>query len=89
MEGKESTTAYAMSWLNAFPDARITIHDEIRPGRLDRAAVHVRGYARGHARHACGRDRADARRLTGRGAQRLRIEGDVLAETHLYSTRFR
>src|ERR671936_2869311 len=29
LEGREPATQYAMAWLNAFPDARITVHHEL------------------------------------------------------------
>src|SRR5690348_5789186 len=32
LEGREPTTQYAMEWLNAFPDARLIVHNEIVAG---------------------------------------------------------
>ena len=32
LEGREATTGYAMGWLHAFPDARLTVHNEIASG---------------------------------------------------------
>src|ERR671934_1150526 len=32
IEGREATTQYAMAWLNAFPDARIAVNNELVAG---------------------------------------------------------
>src|SRR3546814_10208246 len=32
LEGRESATQYAMAWLNAFPDARITVNNQLVAG---------------------------------------------------------
>ena len=32
VEGREPTTQYAMAWLRAFPDARLTVHNELVDG---------------------------------------------------------
>src|SRR5438270_8495968 len=32
LEGRDATTGYAMDWLNAFPDARINVHNELVAG---------------------------------------------------------
>ncbi|MCA1680368.1 MAG: ester cyclase, partial [Actinobacteria bacterium] len=32
LEGQEAVTAYAMNWLNAFSDARVTVQTEIAEG---------------------------------------------------------
>src|SRR6185369_17277812 len=32
IEGREPATQYAMAWLNAFPDARLTVHNEVVAG---------------------------------------------------------
>ena len=32
IEGREPATQYAMAWLNAFPDARLTVHNQLETG---------------------------------------------------------
>ena len=32
LEGRDAVTEYAMAWLRAFPDAHITIHNELVAG---------------------------------------------------------
>jgi predicted ester cyclase len=32
VQGREPSTQYAMAWLNAFPDAKITVHNEFAAG---------------------------------------------------------
>jgi predicted ester cyclase len=84
VEGKQPTTAYAMSWLNAFPDARITVHNEIVDGAWVAQRFTFEGTHEGILASPAGEIPPTHRRLTGRGAQLLRVEGDAVAETHLY-----
>ena len=32
LQGRDAATEYAMSWLNAFPDARVTVQHEVSAG---------------------------------------------------------
>lgn len=84
VEGTEATTAYAMGWLNAFPDARITVHDELVDGDWVAQRFTFEGTHEATLPSPAGDVPATHRRLTGRGAQLLRVEGDHVAETHLY-----
>jgi predicted ester cyclase len=84
LEGKEATTAYAMGWLNAFPDARITVHDEIVEGDWVAQRFTFDGTHEGTLQSPAGEIPATHRRLAGRGTQLIRVEGDTVAETHLY-----
>jgi predicted ester cyclase len=84
LEGKEATTAYAMSWLNAFPDARITVHNDIVEGDWVAQRFTFEGTHDGTLQSPAGEIPATNRRLTGRGTQLMRVEGDAVAETQLY-----
>jgi predicted ester cyclase len=84
MDGKEGTTAYAMSWLNAFSDARVTVHTEIVEGDWVAQRFTFEGTHDGTLNSPAGEIPPTHRRLTGRGVQLLRVEGDAVAETHLY-----
>jgi steroid delta-isomerase-like uncharacterized protein len=84
LEGRDAATEYAMSWVRAFPDARLTVHNEFGAG--DRV-VHEFTFEGTHTDTLVGPEGeipATNRRLAGRGVEVLRIEGDRLAELHLY-----
>ena len=84
VEGKEPSTAYAMSWLNAFPDARITVHGEIVDGDWVAQRFTFEGTHEGTLASPAGEIPPTHRRLTGRGAQLIHVQGDEVTETHLY-----
>ena len=84
VEGKEAVTGYAMSWLNAFPDAKITIHTEIADGDWVAQRFTFEGTHDGVLNSPAGEIPPTHRRLSGRGAQIFRVEGQVVVETQLY-----
>jgi predicted ester cyclase len=84
LEGQEAATAYAMSWLNAFSDARVTVQTEIADGDWVAQRFTFEGTHDGTLNSPQGEIPPTNRRLTGRGVQLLRIEGDAVAETQLY-----
>lgn len=84
IEGTEGTTAYAMSWLNAFSDARVTVHTEIVEGDWVAQRFTFEGTHDGTLNSPAGEIPPTHRRLTGRGVQLLRVEDDTIAETQLY-----
>jgi len=84
LRGADAMTEYAMSWLRAFPDARMTVHNSVMSegwavqeftfeGTHDEALVGPGGEIPATHRH-----------LAGRGVQLLRIEGDKIADSRLY-----
>jgi steroid delta-isomerase-like uncharacterized protein len=82
--GREATTQYAMGWLRAFPDGRLTVHNELE---ADTTVVQEFTFEGTHEDTLSGPARdvpATHRRLTGRGVQILRIEDGLVAETRLY-----
>ena len=84
LEGREAATQYAMAWLNAFPDATLTIHNELEAGDWVVQEFTFEGTHTSTLPTPAGDIPATNRRLSGRGVQILRIEGDAVAETRLY-----
>ena len=84
LEGAEGVTKYAMTWLNAFPDARTTVRHEMEAGDWVVQEFTFEGTHQGTLSSPAGDIPATNRSLSGRGVQLLRIQGDKLAETHLY-----
>jgi steroid delta-isomerase-like uncharacterized protein len=84
LEGADAATEYAMSWLRAFPDGAITVQNEFSAGDW---VVHEFVFTGTHDETLVGPEGeipATHRRLAGRGVEVLRIEGDRVAEDHLY-----
>jgi len=84
LEGREAATAYAMSWVNAFGDARVTVHDEFVAGDWVVQEFVFEGTHTAPLQTPAGEVPATNRQLRGRAAQILRIEGDAIADTRLY-----
>jgi predicted ester cyclase len=84
VEGKDAVTAYGMSWLNAFSDARITIHTEIVEGDWVAQRFTFEGTHDGTLSSPAGEIPPTNRQLVGRGVQVLRVEGGAVVETQLY-----
>lgn len=84
VEGRDAVTAYAMAWVNAFPDARLTVHNEIVDGDWVAQQFTFEGAHEGVLASPMGEIPATHRRLTGRGVQIFRVEGDTVTETQLY-----
>jgi predicted ester cyclase len=84
LEGRDATTDYAMGWLNAFPDARLTVTNEVGNGDWIAQEFTFEG-RHDDTLHSPGGDiPATHRQLRGRGVQILRIEGTTIADTRLY-----
>ena len=84
LEGREASTQYAMSWLRAFPDARITVHNEREAGDWVTQEFTFEGMHGDTFSTPTGDIPATNRRLTGRGVQILHVEGNAIAEARLY-----
>lgn len=84
LEGREAATQYAMAWLGAFPDARITVHNELEAGDWVVQEFTFEGTHTDTLSTPAGDIPATNRRLRGRGVQILRIEGGTVADTRLY-----
>jgi predicted ester cyclase len=84
LEGREATTQYAMSWVRAFPDARLTVTNELVAGDWVAQECTFEGTHEGTLSSPTGDVPATHRRLIGRSVQIFKVEGDVVTDTRLY-----
>ena len=84
IEGRDAATEYAMAWLRAFPDARITIKNELAEGDWVAQEFTFEGTHEDTLSSPTGDIPATHKRLSGRGVQIFRVEGEAVADTHLY-----
>ena len=82
--GPDAATAYAMGWLNAFPDARITVHNQVAAGDWVAEEFTFTGTHKETLSGPGGDIPATGRQITGRGTQVIRVENDKVAEFRLY-----
>ena len=83
-KGRDAATQYAMAWLNAFPDAKMTVHNEIVSGDWVVQEFTFTGTHRASLLTPGRTIPATNKQLTGRGTQIMRIEGNTVVETRLY-----
>ena len=84
IEGREAATQYAMAWLRAFPDARITVNNELVDGDWVTQEFTFEGTHEDTLSSPTGDIPATHKHLRGRGVQVFRVEGDTVADTRLY-----
>jgi predicted ester cyclase len=84
LEGREAATQYAMAWLRAFPDARVTVHNELQAGDWVVQEFTFEGTHGETLTTPTGDVPATNRRLKGRAVQLLRVEGETITDTRLY-----
>jgi steroid delta-isomerase-like uncharacterized protein len=84
IEGREPATEYAMAWLRAFPDARITIHNELVSGDWVAQEFTFEGTHEDTLSGPGGDIPATHKRLNGRGVQIFKVEGETVTDTRLY-----
>jgi predicted ester cyclase len=84
VEGREAATQYAMAWLNAFPDARLTVTNELVSGDWVTQEFTFEGTHEAPLSGPAGEVPATNRRLSGRGVQIFRVENDTVVDTRLY-----
>ena len=84
IDGGEGATQYAMAWLRAFPDARITVHNELVAGDWVVQEFTFEGNHTATLSTPTGDIPATHRHLTGRATEILLIEGGQVADTRLY-----
>lgn len=82
--GVDASTEYATSWLRAFPDARITVHNSIAAGDWVVQEFTFEGTHEDTLVGAAGEIPATHRQLSGRGVQILRVQDGKIADTRLY-----
>jgi steroid delta-isomerase-like uncharacterized protein len=84
LEGADAVAGYALGWLNAFPDARLDVHNELVCGDWVVQQFTFRGTHTETLAGPTGDVPATNRRLEGRGVQVIRVKNGKVAEEHLY-----
>ncbi|HYY03011.1 MAG TPA: ester cyclase [Gaiellaceae bacterium] len=84
VEGRDAATEYGMTWLRAFPDARINVTNEFAAGDWVVQEFTFEGTHEGTLSSPVGDIPATHKRLNGRGAQIFRVQGETMVETRLY-----
>ena len=84
LEGRDATVGYAMAWLNAFPDARLNVHNELVSSDWVVQEFIFTGTHTAPLMGPTGEIPATGRSLNGRGVQVIKVEGDGVADTRLY-----
>ncbi len=84
IEGREAATEYPMAWVHAFPDARLSVHNEIVAGDWVVQECMFEGTHEDTLLSPNGDIPATHKRLNGRCVQIFKVEGDVITDTRLY-----
>jgi steroid delta-isomerase-like uncharacterized protein len=84
IEGGEAATQYAMAWIRGFPDARITVHNELSSGDWVAQEITFEGTHEDTLSGPGGDIPATHKRLIGRAVQIFNVEGDAITDTRLY-----
>jgi steroid delta-isomerase-like uncharacterized protein len=84
LEGRDAATEYAMAWLRAFPDARLTVTNELADGDWVAQEFTFEGTHEDTLSSPSGDIPATHKRLDGRGVQIFKVDGEVVTETRLY-----
>jgi steroid delta-isomerase-like uncharacterized protein len=84
LEGRDAATEYAMAWFRAFPDARLTVTNELADGDWVAQEFTFEGTHEDTLSSPSGDIPATHKRLEGRGVQIFKVEGEVVTDTRLY-----
>lgn len=84
IEGREAVTAYAMTWLNAFPDSSATVHHETATGPTVVQEFTFEGTHRSPLHGPQGDIPPTGRQVKGRGIQVVEVHDDLIHEIRLY-----
>jgi steroid delta-isomerase-like uncharacterized protein len=84
LKGRDPATEYAMAWLRAFPDARLTVHHELVDGDWVVQEFTFEGTHEDTLSSPTGDIPATHKRLKGRGVQVFKVEGEAVTDTRLY-----
>ena len=84
VEGREAAAQYALAWLRAFPEARLTIHHELVDGDWVVQEFTFTGTHESTLMSPAGEIPATHKTLNGRGVQIFRVEDDAVVDTRLY-----
>ena len=84
LEGGDASAAYAVSWMRAFPDSKITVHNTLEAGDSVVQEFTFEGTHTDTLPSPAGDIPATNRSMVGRAVQVIRVEDDLVAETKLY-----
>jgi steroid delta-isomerase-like uncharacterized protein len=83
-EGRDACVGYAMAWLDAFPDAQITVRNQFISEPWIAMEFTFEGTHEETLVGPAGEIPATGRHLVGRGAELVRVEDGKAAEFQLY-----
>ena len=84
LEGRDAVTEYALAWLRAFPDARLTVTNELADSDWIVQEFMFQGTHEGTLSSPTGDIPPTHKRLNGRAVQVFKVDGDVVTDTRLY-----
>jgi len=84
LEGREAAAQYAIEWIHGFPDARLTVHNELVTGDWVVQELTFDGTHTAAMQSPMGEIPATNRSLKGRAVQIFKVEGDAVVDTRLY-----
>jgi steroid delta-isomerase-like uncharacterized protein len=84
LEGPEAIVGYALTWLNALPDATATVDNEVIAGDWAATQQTFRGTHTGTLVSPEGDIPATGKSVVGRAAELIRVVDGKIAEDHLY-----
>ena len=84
LTGPDATTAYAMAWIHAFPDARMNVHQTIVGDGWAVQEFTFEGTHEDTLSGPGGEIPATHRHLSGRGVQIMKVEDGKIADVRLY-----
>ena len=77
-------TAYAMRWLKAFPNGKMTVHSEIVSAPWIAQEIVMEGTHTGPLEGPTGTVQPTHKKVVGKGVQILRIENGKIVEARIY-----
>ncbi len=84
MEGPEAATGYAMTFIRAFPDVRLTVENTVVSGDWVACEMSFEGTHEGPLEGPEGSIPPTNRRVTGKGAEFIRFQDVKVVEERLY-----
>lgn len=80
----KDATAYAMTWLKAFPDGKMTVRSEITSGPWVVQEILMEGTHTAPLESPTGTIAPTYKKVVGYGVQLLRVENGKIAEARIY-----
>ncbi len=84
LEGREPVTGYAMAWLNGFPDAKMTVRNEVTCGDWVVQEFTFEGTHTAPLNGPAGTIPATGKRVSAEGVQLVRYENGQAIDDRLY-----